>query len=91
MAANSTSFKKGHKSKGGRPVGTGRVGKLLEDLESDLPEIRNKVVEMAKAGDMTAIKLIWERAYPVSNYQMIQIEADMETLRELLEAASESN
>lgn len=68
----------------GRPKGSGRISKLIEELDSDLPEIRKKVVQMAKEGDLAAVKLIWDRVYPISTSQLLQLEAQMEQIRALV-------
>jgi len=48
----------------GRPPGRGRVAKLRDAIEKDLPEVIQTVVGAAKAGDMTAAKLLLDRVVP---------------------------
>ena len=48
----------------GRPKGTAKVAKLRSLIEADMPEIIAKVVELAKEGDMSAAKLLVDRAVP---------------------------
>lgn len=48
----------------GRTPGTGVAGKLRAGIESHVPEIINKLVELAKAGDVQASKILLERVLP---------------------------
>jgi hypothetical protein len=50
---------------GPKPVTRSRAARLAEQLlESDIPEVCRAVVDAAKAGDMTAAKIIIERLVP---------------------------
>jgi hypothetical protein len=49
----------------GRPKGSGRMAKYRAMLDPAVPDIFKVVVEKAKAGDLTAAKLILDRVYPV--------------------------
>ncbi|WP_422016905.1 DUF5681 domain-containing protein [Roseateles sp.] len=48
----------------GRKPGTGEVGKLRAAIAKHLPEIIAKQVELAKAGDAQAARLLLERVLP---------------------------
>lgn len=60
-----TKFKPGQSGnpKGRRP-GTGEVGKLRAAIAQHLPAILKKQVELAKAGDAQAARLLLERVLP---------------------------
>lgn len=47
--------------------------KVRKSLADDLPDILNKLVELAKQGDTTAIKLILDRVCPALKPQAIPI------------------
>lgn len=48
----------------GRKPGTSEVAKLRAAIEAHVPEIVTKLVEMAKAGDSAAARLLLERVIP---------------------------
>ena len=48
----------------GRPRGTGLVAKLREAIQDEMPEIINALVIAAKAGDMSAAKILLDRVIP---------------------------
>lgn len=48
----------------GRPPGTGEVSKLRARIASQVPEILQKLGELAKGGDVPAAKLLLERVLP---------------------------
>ena len=47
--------------------------KVRKSLADDLPDIMNKLVELAKQGDTTAIKLILDRVCPALKPQAVPI------------------
>ena len=49
---------------GGRPPGTGTIGKLRASIEADIPEILAALTEQAKRGDVPAARLLLERTLP---------------------------
>lgn len=59
-------FKKGQSGNpAGRPKGIAdRRGQYREILEGHMPELVNKVIELAKAGDTQALKMCIERGLP---------------------------
>lgn len=48
----------------GRPAGSGDIAKLRASIAQHLPEIIAKQVELAKAGDAQAARLLLERVLP---------------------------
>ena len=49
---------------GGRKPGSGKVEKLRKKLEAHIPAVLDALVEMAKEGDTSAIKILLERVMP---------------------------
>lgn len=49
----------------GRPRGRTPAGKLRRELERGGPAAVRKVIELARGGDLTAIKLVLDRVCPV--------------------------
>jgi len=49
------------------------VSKLRDTLSDDIPAILTKLVELAKEGDTTAIKMILDRVYPALKPQALPI------------------
>ena len=48
----------------GRPKGTGTVAKLREAIQEEMPEIIDAVVSAAKAGDISAAKILIDKVIP---------------------------
>ena len=48
----------------GRPKGTGSVAKLREAIQEEMPEIIDAVVSAAKAGDISAAKILIDKVIP---------------------------
>ena len=48
----------------GRKPGASRAAKLLEAIESDIPEIIKSLAKAAKSGDVSAAKLLLDRSVP---------------------------
>lgn len=48
----------------GRPPGSGKVAALRESIAKHVPDIINKLVEQAKAGDAQAARILIERVLP---------------------------
>ena len=48
----------------GRAKGSGDIGKLRADIAKHVPDIITKLVELAKAGDAGAARLLLERVLP---------------------------
>ena len=83
-------FLPGYRGGPGRPKGSSASSKRQEYLallEKDTPDVLAKVLEMAKGGDLTAIKLVLDRVMPIQSLQAEELEAQIEELRELVEEA----
>lgn len=48
----------------GRKPGSGRVARLRKAIEAEIPAILQRLVEAAKAGDVSAARLLVERVVP---------------------------
>jgi hypothetical protein len=48
----------------GKPPGAGKVQKLRDAIQQDVPEILSNLATQAKAGDVQAAKLLLERTIP---------------------------
>jgi hypothetical protein len=75
-------FKKGWAGGPGRPKAKTDEYKKL--LEPHMPEILDKLVGVAKSGDLTAIRLILERMYPVQAAAVEDLAEQVDELRELV-------
>jgi hypothetical protein len=78
-------FVKGNKT-GGRKKGTlnkaTRFNKLIED---DIDDVIKSIVDDAKNGCNAARKLIMDRWLPTSTIQVLELEQEIDELRQLLE------
>lgn len=72
----------------GRKPGTGKVAKLREAIEKDLPEIIRQLVEKAKGGDIRAASILLERVLPPVRAMEPAVEMDLtgDTLTQQAEA-----
>jgi hypothetical protein len=57
----------------GRPPSHITAARVRKDLADDLPDILTKLVELAKQGDTTAIKLILDRLCPAIKPQALPV------------------
>ena len=79
-------FKKGQSGNPkGRPKGRNRV-RLLADLinEKDERAIRRAVIDKARAGDLVAVKLIWDRTMPIRSATEQELSDRLDELEEAL-------
>lgn len=61
---NPTRFKPGQSGNpSGRKPGTGALQKLRAELQGVMPEIITQLIEMARGGDLQAMKLLLDRGY----------------------------
>ena len=79
------------KGESGNPVGRpkGSKNKLTEYRHiaaPDMPKLVKKLMKMALDGDLGAAKLVLDRMWTVSSVQVLQLEEQMDELRELLES-----
>jgi hypothetical protein len=62
--ANKTSFKPGQTGNPmGRKPGTGALQKLRAELQDFMPEIITQLIDMARGGDIQAMRLLLDRGY----------------------------
>ena len=67
-------FKKGTSGNAkGRPSANMTADKLRKSINDDMPDILNKLIELAKGGDVQAIKLVLERVCPALKPQAVPI------------------
>ncbi len=57
----------------GRPSANISANKLRKSINEDMPDILNKLIELAKGGDVQAIKLVLERVCPALKPQAVPI------------------
>jgi len=57
----------------GRPSANLSANKLRKSINEDMPDILNKLIELAKGGDVQAIKLVLERVCPALKPQAVPI------------------
>jgi hypothetical protein len=60
------------------------MAKYRAMLDPAVPDIFKVVVEKAKAGDLAAAKLILDRVYPVRDAAMMDLQDEIDALREHL-------
>ena len=69
-----TKFKKGASGNpAGRPKTIATSTALRERLSEDMPEIIQKLIDMAKSGDTQAIKIILDRTHPPVKAQALPV------------------
>jgi hypothetical protein len=57
-----TRFKKGNNANPkGRPIGSGVQGELRKKLNQNLPEILDKLLELARGGDLGALRILIDK------------------------------
>ncbi|OTE96631.1 hypothetical protein BCS42_03880 [Crenothrix sp. D3] len=68
-------FKKGvsGNAKGRPPANVATAAKVRKSIADDMPDILTKLIELAKGGDVQAIKLLLERVCPVLKPQAVPI------------------
>ena len=68
-------FKKGvsGNAKGRPPANVSTAAKVRKSIADDMPEILNTLIELAKGGDVQAIKLLLERVCPALKPQAVPI------------------
>jgi hypothetical protein len=57
----------------GRPSANISANKLRKSINEEMPDILNKLIELAKGGDVQAIKLVLERVCPALKPQAVPI------------------
>jgi hypothetical protein len=70
----------------GRPKGSTRLADYRAMLDPAVPDILARLIEMAKGGDLTAIKLILERVFPARDAALADLQEDIDELRDFLNA-----
>lgn len=75
-------FTTGNKGGPGRPRGSGKRQQYLSMLDKETPEVLQKLIEIAKEGDLTAIKLVLDRVLPVQSLQAEELQEQIEELEE---------
>jgi hypothetical protein len=87
MARRRTTWKAGKSGNpNGRPAGTGRVEQYRQLLEPHVPELLQVLVKKASEGDLTALRLVLDRVYPVRDATMAELLEEIDELRRLVEA-----
>ncbi len=71
-------------SNGRKPGASDRYAIYKKACRPKMPELIEKLMEMALNGDLVAAKLILDRMWIVSNQQMIDLQAEIDELKELL-------
>ena len=84
-------FKKGISGNpAGRPKNKpSKASQMRKSLEGDMPEITNKLVELAKGGDIQAAKIILDRVCPALKSVAIPVEMPNTEGLSLADAAKE--
>jgi len=76
----------------GRPKGsTDKYAKYREIAEPDMPKLIKQLMSMALDGDLAAAKLIIDRCWVISSIQQLQLEQQMEEIRQLVSEAANDN
>lgn len=74
----STLWKKGQSGNpAGRKAGSGIIGELRQQLQAAAPDIIIKLIENAKLGDPTSVRLVVERLIPLHKPQLPFINIDI--------------
>lgn len=74
----------------GRPIGSGPAAKLRAAIAKDAPDIIRKLIELAKAGDVRAARVLMERTVPALKAEALPVMVggiDAGTLTERAHAA----
>ncbi len=77
-------FAKGNKGGPGRP--RAKTDEYKAMMMEGMPEVIAKLMELAKSGDLTAIRLVLERMYPAHQAQTEELAAQLEELRAIVNA-----
>jgi hypothetical protein len=92
MAKTQTSWRKGQSGNPvGRKAGTGRIEEYRGLLDPHVPDLLTVLVAKGKEGDMTALRLVLDRLYPIRDAVMADIMAEIAELRMLVETRSNPN
>src|SRR5437773_2774 len=92
MAKTKTSWQRGSSGNAkGRPPGTGRIEAYRKVLDAAMPHLLKQLVEKAKSGDLSAIKLILDRTYPTRDAVVSDLMADIEELRAMIEESRKAD
>ena len=87
MAKTKTSWAKGTSGNPrGRQPGSGRSEAYRALIESDIPDLLRLLVRMAREGDLTAMKMLVDRCWPVRDGAIADLMAEVEELRAVIAA-----
>ena len=78
-------FLQGNIPTGHRQKGSGQPEEFRQMLRERTPAVLAKVIEMAEAGDLKACRLVLERSYPAPTAATIELQEQIEQLRERVE------
>jgi hypothetical protein len=87
---------KGHSGNpAGRAKGSGEIGRLRAQIGSHLPELLDRMLLQAMAGDTTAQRLLLERVFPTLKAEAMPLKVELpegktftDTAKALLQAAT---